>query len=171
MRLCVNILLLLSLRVSFAQQVSSDSSFQCSLKTGITRLDFFSGLEGVYCDEHLVFLSSFELGVNRTFFQQHIFPRASVGFGYRFVIGPMQFDPLMMFSQSILKLSTSDNSRHYWTECYMGYRFAIGKKWKFVNEIMCGWMSERYLVNTSGAKKTFGTFGYYGSLGLARNIR
>ena len=98
MRLCVNILLLLSLRVSFAQQVSSDSSFQCSLKTGITRLDFFSGLEGVYCDEHLVFLSSFELGVNRTFFQQHIFPRASVGFGYRFVIGPMQFDPLMMFS-------------------------------------------------------------------------
>ncbi len=165
------IVLLCSLKFSFAQQLRSDSSFQCSVKTGVSRLDFFTGLEGVYCDEHLIFLSSMEIGVNRTFFQQRIFPKASIGFGYRFTKGALQFEPLIMVSQSMLKLSDSHYSRHYWNECYAGYRFAIGKKWKFVNEIMYGWMTERYYVNTFGAYKIFGTFGYYGSLGLARTIR
>jgi hypothetical protein len=166
------LLLLLFLSIqSFAQQLPVDSSFNLTLKTGINRLDFFSGVEGVFNRRQFVFITSLETGINRTFFQQRIFPRASIGFAYRVFHGRLQLEPLAMISQSWLKLSSSENSDHFWTECSLGYRFTIGKKWKFVNEIMGGWMSERFFVETSGVNKAFGTVGYYGSLGLARVIR
>ena len=165
------LLLLFHSKLSLTQQLPVDSSFNLVLKTGINRLDFFGGLEGAYNMRRFVFSSSLETGVNRTFFQQRIFPRASVGFGYQFFRGRMKFEPLVMVSQSWLKLSSSKNSDHFWTECYVGYRFTIGKKWKFVNEVMGGWMNERFFVENSGTNKAFGTVGYYGSFGLARVIR
>ena len=165
------LLLLFISKLSLTQQLQLDSSLNVGFKTGINRLDFFSGVEGVCSMRRFVFISSLETGINRTFFQQRIFPRASVGFGYQFFRGRMQLEPLVMFSQSWLKLSSNKNSDHFWTECYVGYRFTIGTKWKLVNEVMGGWMNERFFVENSGKNKSFGTVGYYGSLGLARVIR
>jgi hypothetical protein len=142
-----------------------------SFKTGINRLDFFSGVELSCRKNHLIFLTALETGVNRTFFQQRVFPRASVGFGFLFKKQPMELQPMLMVSQSFLNLSSQQNSVHFWTECYFGYRFSVGKKWKFVNEVMGGWMIERYASVSSNGYKNIGTLGYYGSVGLARLIR
>jgi len=154
-----------------AQEVNRDSSTQFALKTAITRLDFFVGTEINLCRQRLVLNGSLELGINRTFFQQRFFPRASVGFGYRFANEKLALEPLLMISQSALRLSRQHNSVHSWTETYLGYRFTWGGNWKLVNEIMAGWMTERYKVQSSGTFQTVGTFGYYGSIGLVRILR
>lgn len=170
MRLFIFCLLFLSLRTS-AQEVERDSSLQFALKIAITKLDFFVGPELAYYKNRLVFFGSTEVGINRTFFQQRVFPRASIGFGYRFGKDKLALEPLVMISQSALRLSRKYNSVHSWTESYLGYRFSWGGNWKFVNEIMAGWMTERFRVQSSNTFQTVGTLGYYGSIGVVKIIR
>jgi len=171
MRLFVFCLLSLLVRTSSAQEVKRDSSLQFALKTAVTKLDFFVGPELAYYKNRLVFFGSTELGINRTFFQQRVFPRASIGFGYRFGKDKLALEPLVMISQSALRLSRKHNSMHTWMEFYLGYRFSCGDYWKLVNEIMAGWMTERFRVQSSNTFQTVGTLGYYGSIGVVRIIR
>ena len=166
--LCLFFLLLS--RIFTAQDLNRDSSFQLAFKTSVTRLDFFVGPELSYTNKRLIFVGSIETGINRTFFQNRLFPRISIGFGYHYVVKDMAVEPLIMISQSVLKLSDQQNSRHSWTESYLGYRFTIGGNWKFVNEIMGGWIAESYPVQSKHSTKVAGTFGYYGSIGLVRVV-
>lgn len=166
--LCLFFLLLS--RIFAAQDLNRDSSFRLALKIGVTRLDFFLGPELSFINKRLLFIGSVETGVNRTFFQQRVFPRVSIGFGYHYVVKELGLEPLIMISHSVLKLSDHQNSRHSWTESYLGYRLTIGGNWKFVNEIMGGWIAESYPVHSKHSTKVAGTFGYYGSIGVVRVV-
>ena len=164
-------LFILFSRILAAQEFVRNDSISLSLKTGINRLDFFSGVELTYLKNRLTFLVAIETGVNRTFFQRRFFPRASVGFGFSFKKEYVELQPILVFSQSFLNLTGQPSSLHHWTEANVGYRFSVGKKWKFVHEAMGGWMIERYSsVSISGNSK-ISTLGYYGSVGFARLVR
>lgn len=149
--------------ISWSQGVSQSLNYRLN----ITRFDFFTGIE--YARNYNAFHPNvaFEVGINRTIFQERFFPKISVGFTYdllkneKIVLGPT-----MHTSYSILNVNRNSDHFHQWKELMVGVRLETGKKWKYIFNSEYGIIGETYFDQNKQGRETVTSFGYVISMGI-----
>jgi len=168
--LCISLFIFLCSNDLVAQDSLENQSGknQLGINFGMTRMDFFTGINYRRKIDQFQVHSSVELGVNRTFFQKRLFPRISVGGSYLFFIKRnFSFGPQLSFSYSTLKVNKNTTHFHQWNELYLGSRLEIGNKIRFTNVISGGWMNERYFNQLTNRKDGVNSMGFYFNLGIS----
>ena len=131
-------------------------------------MDLFSGLRVSRQISRLEPAVSFEMGINRTFFQSRFFPRGSVGLNVSLIeMERFRLGPAFSYSYSFLKVNKMVGSIHQWNEMYGGYALSWGKTWRFCHSAMTGLMNERFRSQITEKKEGVNTLGYYFSFGVA----
>jgi hypothetical protein len=142
--------------------------YEVGISAGINRMDVFTGLQGAVVQDKWNYLFQFELGINRTFFQQRIFPRMSGGFGYAFVSKEwLQMVAQVNYTYSFLKIYALSKHKNHWNELYGGIKFVLGKNVKFFTLVSSGWMNELYYNEVKNKYVGLNTLGYYGQVGCS----
>jgi hypothetical protein len=118
-----------------------------STSVSIQKFDVFSSFSYDSKFSSWNFNSSLGLGVNRTFYQQSIFPQIQTGLSYlmlgdarNFQIGP----EIVIFASSFKNFQ-----RHYFFASQIGYFLTYGKKWTILNRVNLGLIQEIF-QNTNG---------------------
>lgn len=102
-----------------------------AFRLGVNRFDLQAGIEYSYGIKQIQLHSAFDIGVNRTIFQQRFFPKLSVGTSYDFIphekwsLGPQIFS-----NAFLLNYNKELNNLSYWWDILGGIRFSYGQKWK-----------------------------------------
>lgn len=149
----------------FSINVFSQNNHSIAYQVELNKLDYFSGFEYRYLFHEFQFHFGFQVGINRTFFQNQIFPKFSAGFTYDFVPAQKCFlGAEFCFSNSFLTVLKSSKP-FVWNELVAGIRFEYGENWKFVFKALVGPAHEYQHVNS--AKFKYPYFAYQSSLGLA----
>lgn len=152
-------------RISYSQDTLNHS---VAYRFSLARTDFFSGLEYTKRDWLIKPSFSFELGVNRTFFQQRIFPKLGIGASYD-LFNRSSFiflGPQVYVYHSMLKVNRETPHMHNWMEYLGGSRLEIGNKWRFINVIQVGFITERYFDQLVSDYRSVSVFGYNFTLGV-----
>jgi hypothetical protein len=132
---------------------------------GITRFDFFTGLEYQRNIGRFDPFIGFEVGVNRTFFQQRFFPKFKFGTHYfllrseRILLGPT-----LNYGYSLLNVNKSTASFHRWHEVLGGIRFLYGGNFKIGVTFSGGWTAERFPNQFTNSTETVHMSAYTGSI-------
>lgn len=146
---------------------SFSQTHSISTSVGITRFDIFHSVGYLYDTNRCSYSAGFAYGINRTVFQQKLFPRFTVGFHYsalkksRFELGPV-----ISYSFSFLKYTSSSKST-IWNELNTGFSWSFGKRWKVGQSFLVGYVGQSH-YSTIQQKRTIGsTWGYYTDLKLS----
>ncbi|MBI1838084.1 MAG: hypothetical protein HYR91_12550 [Flavobacteriia bacterium] len=138
----------LSLFILFFQTFTSFTQFSnvsVFCQVDMNRYDFYSGIGISYKRNKFDYFSSIKLGIIKTFFQQRISPRFSVGVNYYLIEkSKIQLKPTISYNFSYLNYNHTKSNYHYWNELLMGYQFLIGKKIKLTQSTTLGPASEKY---------------------------
>lgn len=148
--------------------IAQDSLFRkVDVHFGMTRMDFFTGVQysmQVHQWQPFVML---ETGINRTFFQNRIYPRVSLGSAYFFLKkGKYKFGPQVSYSYSVLRINKNTSHYHQWNEVYLGSRIEFGSKFRFTNVISGGWMNERFYNQLTNKRSGVNALGFYFNFGI-----
>jgi hypothetical protein len=153
--------------VLFSQQFAhaQESNRSITYAFGMTRFDFFTGFE--YHQKLGKFdpFCGFEVGVNRTFFQQRFFPKVKIGTNYyllrkdRFLLGPS-----LNYGYSLLNVNKSTSSYHRWHELMGGFRFLYGRNFKIGFTLLGGWTAERFPNQLTNTSATVHSSAYHGAI-------
>ncbi len=144
--------------ISIAQDSTTN---RVGLQFGMNRMDFQFGINYKY--DHLAVkpFASFELGVNRTVFQQRIFPRFTVGIEYCLLKArKLQFGPQLCYSYSILKINKSSSHLNQFNELYAGLYFCYGRKVQFKMALLTGLQNERFYSTFLGKHEGANSLGF-----------
>lgn len=116
----------------------------------VTRFDFFTGLE--YARNYNCFhpYVAVEVGINRTFFQQRLFPKFTLGVTYDLLKNEkILVGPTIHTSYSFLKVNRNSEHFHQWNDLMAGLRLETGKKWKYIFISEYGLIGETYFNQIS----------------------
>lgn len=162
------LLILVSIFISGSSLKAQDSlENQIGFQFGMTKQDFFTGIIYSRNFSKIQPFTSLEFGVNRTFFQNRIFPRLGIGCTYKALNkAPFDLGPVISYSYSFLKVNKSTNHFHQWNEVYFGYKLTVGRKFLLTNSILCGLMNERYFNQLTQKNDGVIGFGFYVNLGV-----
>lgn len=142
--------------------------YELGVTTGINRMDIFTGLQGTIWKQKWQYNAQLAFGVNRTFFQQRIFPRVGSGIGYAFVMKDwLQLAVQLNYAYSFLKIYALSTHHNHWNELYLGLKCAVGKRVKFFTLVSAGWMNELYFNELRNRYNGLNVLGYYGHVGLS----
>ena len=169
-RFLLLLLLIFLLKFSSLSQnvVSHISNNQFGLTFGMNRLDFFSGFNYSKRFRCIQPFSALEFGVNRSIFQNRIFPRLSLGVNIFIVSNKkFHFGPYISHSYSLLKINANSTHIHHWNELYFGTRTEVGNKFRFTNSIATGWMNERFYSQTTKRDVGVNSVGFFVNIGLS----
>jgi len=134
----------------------------------MNNLDFQAGLGYARNWNRIQGFSLIEFGINRSFFQNRLFPRVTFGSAYKLVTKKnFYFGPMLSYSHSILKVNKQSNHLHSWNELYVGTRMEYGIRWRFVFAMAAGWQNERYFDTYLNRKTGANALGFNVNLGLA----
>lgn len=137
-----------------------------STAVGITRFDVFHSFGYSFDTNRFEYSASLGYGINRTLFQQKLFPRISVGFQYsalkkkRFQLGPM-----IAYSFSCIKFNPTSKLTS-WNELNIGISWSYGGKWKIGQTISAGYVGQSHFSTLQQKRVTGNTWGYYTDLKL-----
>ncbi len=141
---------------------------ELGLSAGITRMDVFVGLKGERIKNRWHYLYGLEVGMNRTFFQQRMYPRMHGGVGYAFISGELfQLSAQLTYAYSLLKIYALSKHFNHWNECYGGLKCSFGKKIKGYFVVSGGWMNELYFNDLKNKYAALHSLGYCGNIGLS----
>jgi hypothetical protein len=139
---------------TFRQSIAITQSFQ--------KFDNFSSVNWFLNLNKISLASSVGVGVNRTFYQNRIFPQVQLGLGYRlysrtkFSVSP---------EISVLLSSFSSSERHYFSSFHVGYFMQYGSKWVFVHRLNAGLLNEKF-INSFDHLTSANTIGWQFTLGI-----
>lgn len=100
---------------------------------GFNRFDLQGGAQYAYNLHQFQIQGAFDIGINRTLFQQRFFPKLSLGSAYdllkteNFFLGPQ-----VTMSGYTLNYNLNVNRPTFWLDLMPGIHFEYGKKWKAV---------------------------------------
>ena len=161
-------LILAFICLSFKAYSQKQYVYDLGITTGINRMDFFTGLQGTWTKQRWQYNVQLEIGMNRTFFQQRIFPRISGGIGFSFIQRDwFQMVAQLNYAYSFLKIYALSKHYNHWNELYGGIKFVLGKKIKFFALVSSGWMNELYYNDLKNKYTGLHSLGYYGQIGLS----
>jgi hypothetical protein len=144
---------------------SQDTKHSLNYSFGITRFDFFTGLEYQRNIGRFDPFVGFEVGVNRTFFQQRFFPKLKIGTHYFIVRSErILLGPTLNYGYSLLNVNKSTASFHRWHEVLGGMRFLYGGKFKIGATFSGGWTAERFPNQTTNSTETVHMSAYNGAI-------
>lgn len=154
----------LSAQCGFAQDSLSN---KLTFQVGMTRMDFFSGIQYARKMNAYQPFAAIEFGINRTFFQSRVFPKVSIGGNY-LVIDKKKiiFGPSLSYSYSLLKINLNASHIHQWNELYGGLHIEVGSKIRFTSTLSAGWMNERYFNQITERKSGVNSIGFNVNLGM-----
>jgi hypothetical protein len=162
-RWAISILFLSVLSLGRAQTTSQSLNYRIDL----TQFDFFTGIEYARKYNRFQPFTAFEIGINRTIFQQRFYPKFSVGLSYDLLKSDkILLGPTFHYGYSILKVNRNSSHFHQWNEIMGGVRFEIGSKWKYVVSAEYGFIGETYFDQQVQDKETIATSGYVISMGV-----
>lgn len=137
------------------------------LQVGINRMDFQVGLMYKYDHYLLKPFASLELGLNRTFFQNRIFPRVTFGGEYCLIKGEkLHVGPQLSYSYSLLKVNKISIHINQYNELYGGLYLCAGGKLQFKMALLTGWQNERFYSTVTTKMSGANTLGFTMNLGL-----
>jgi hypothetical protein len=142
--------------------LAQDSTLnRVGLQGGMTRMDFQFGINYKYDHFCVKPFASFEFGVNRTVFQQRIFPRFTVGAEYCLLKArKLQFGPQLSYSYSFLKINKSSTHLNQFNELYGGLYFCYGRKVQFKMAFLTGLQNERFFSTYVGKNEGANSLGF-----------
>lgn len=167
----MRVLLLIILFIHFnIQELKAQDTLsnRIDIQIGMTRMDFFGGIQ--YAKEFgaLQPFIAAEIGINRTIFQSRFYPKITVGSSY-FVIDKkrISFGPQVSYAYSVLKVNANSSHFHHWNEVYAGLRLEIGSTIRFTTALSGGWMNERFYNQITQDFAGVNSLGYSIKLGLS----
>lgn len=146
---------------------SFSQTHSISTSVGITRFDIFHSIAYSLDTNRCSFSAGLAYGINRTVFQQKIFPRVSAGFHYsalkknRFELGPE-----ISYSFSFLKY-TSSSKPTMWNELNTGLFWSFGNRVKVGQSVLVGYVGQSHFSTIQQKRTTGSTWGYYVDLKLS----
>lgn len=157
----------LALLCIFIQFVSYSQTQSISTSVGFTRFDIFHSIEYSVDTNRCDFSTSFGYGMNRSLFQQKLFPRFSIGFRYSALQkNRLELGPLISYSLSFIKF-TPHSKATIWNELNTGFFWSYGNRWKIGQSIMVGYVSQSHFSTIQQKRTTGRTLGYYADLKLS----
>lgn len=166
MRMLLHFILFFCLNVQCFKAQDTLSN-KIDLQVGITRMDFFGGIQYARKMRSFQAFSAFEIGINRSIFQSRFYPKISLGSAY-FLIDKRKFclGPQLSYAYSLLKVNKNTTHVHHWNEVYAGLRLEVGARFKFISVVSGGWMNERYFNQIEQRYAGVNSLGYNVKLGL-----
>jgi hypothetical protein len=130
------------------------------------KFDNFSTLNWLVQRNKFSLCTSVGIGVNRTFFQDRIFPQLQMSFGHKsFSFKNGSISPEI---NSLLS-SFSTIERHYFSSIQVGYLFQFGKTLYFIHRLNAGLLNEKF-KNSIGNVTSANTLAWQFSLGIGYAI-
>lgn len=133
----------------------------------MTRMDFFTGIQAYKNIHRWSIGAGIETGVNRTFFQNRVFPKISIIGNYQFISKTsFGFYTFGNYAFSLCKINQITDSFHYWNEIYGGIGVEFGNRFRpFLNTSM-GLLQESFQSNVENKTLKYNTLGFQGTIGL-----
>jgi hypothetical protein len=158
---------LLSLNSIAWSGVRDSSDWIISYNFSMTKMDFFTGFQGLKTINNWSLGLGLETGVNRTFFQQRFYPKIQLITNYTFV----RKSWIRMFASgnygfSFCKVNQLSNATHFWNEWYCGLGFEFGKRIRPYINASAGLLQEAFMGNNEARILRFNTMGFQGTIGL-----
>ncbi len=144
---------------------SQEREHSLNYSLGITRFDFFTGLEYQRKVGKFDPFCGFEAGINRTVFQQRLFPKFKLGTNL-FLIRKEKwmFGPSLTYGYSLLNVNKSSSSYHRWHELFVGMRFLYGSNLKIGFILNGGYTAERFPNQLTNKTDVHHMSGYHGAI-------
>jgi len=132
-----------------------------------TRFDYFHSFDySQYLNKCEVSMG-IGYGINRSVFQQRLFPKVQLQATYNFIEQPkFQLGPSVYGAFSWLKINKMSNYFTNWSEFYGGLSWTYGGQWKIGQTIVAGYVSERFFNTIAERKTSVGNWGFSVSLKL-----
>lgn len=154
--------------VIFVFSLNCRAQHQVALSLGMNRFDLQLGAGYAYNIKQFQVHGKFDIGINRTFFQQRFFPKISVGGSYDVFKNEVYFlGPQINLSFYTLNYNLDVGKPTFWLDALPGIQFAYGTKWKAILNGFIGpaWQWDHSLNEDKYIKTFFVNF--EGSIGCA----
>lgn len=133
----------------------------------MNRMDFQFGANYTYNKYAIKPFVVAEFGINRTIFQNRLFPRITLGADYSLLKDSgIRLGPELSYSCSFLKVNKSSNHSNQYNELYGGLFFCFGRTIQFKTALLTGWQNERFYSSYSGEKEGANTLGFSINFGM-----
>lgn len=130
-------------------------------------MDFFSGMQVFRTIDNWSIGTGIEVGVNRTFFQQRIFPKIAFCGNFKFITKSwVNTYATCNYAFSLCKVNLLNNSFHYWNEIYGGMGLDFGNRFRPFFNASIGLLQESFRNNANNKILKFNTLGFQGTVGL-----
>jgi hypothetical protein len=141
---------------------------RAGLQVGLNRMDIQFGINYTFDRFAIKPLASFDVGVNRTFFQNRFFPRFSIGAEYCLVKEKkIQFGPQFTYACSLLKVIKTSNHVNQFNEVYGGLYLCYGNRVQLKISVLTGWQNERFYSVYAKKKESANTVGFTMNCGVS----
>lgn len=155
--------------IIFSQE--KESVPRISTSFGVTRFDIFHSVGFSRNFKRFQPEIAFSYGINRTIFQQRLFPKMSISTTYNFVQKEkIEVGPIVYYAFSVLKLNASSSKRNYWNEFYGGIEWNYGDKWKIGQQLTAGYFVENYFNTIHSKRLNVSNWGYYFNIKLTHEL-
>lgn len=130
-------------------------------------LDFFLAINYSSQIRKFEFNGGLGVGINRTFFQQRLFPMIGISGSYYFLNRPkFQLGPTIIFQSSLLKVNSKTANLNYYNQLSGGYTFAFGNRLKVYQSIFYGFNFESYYSTFLNKYNTLKGYKFSAQIGL-----
>jgi len=163
MRLLLFILFLSTLNIS--AQTDSKSFIGGSFQ--YNSLDFFLAANYSRQIKKAEFGTGLGFGINRTIFQQRLFPHVAISGSYYFLNREkFQLGPTLLFQSCILKVNSQKSHYYYYNQFFLGYTLIFGKRLKVYQSTFYGDYLETYYSEILNKFNTFHRMNFAAQIGL-----
>ena len=130
-------------------------------------LDFFLNANYSRQIKKVEFGAGLGFGINRTIFQQRLFPHLAISGSYYFLKKEkFQLGPTLLFQSCLLKVNSQKAHYYYYNQIFAGYTLAFGKRLKVYQSTFYGVYLETYYSTILKKYNTFNSLNIAAQIGL-----
>jgi hypothetical protein len=134
-------------------------------------LDFFLNVNYSRQIKKVEYSAGLGFGINRTIFQQRLFPHAAISGSYYFLDKEkFQLGPTLLFQSCILKVNSQKAHYYYYNQFFAGYTVVFGKRLKVYQSTFYGVYLESYYSTFLNKFNTFSRMNFAAQIGLKYEI-
>ena len=131
-----------------------------------TKMDLFVGFSFIHEKSKMDHELSFNTGINRTFFQNTLFPMFQYTYSYKFLDKKqLVFGPSVSLNFSLLNIKTNQNNFHFYPELLTGYKISYGKRIGIIHKASIGVLFEGF-QNYKSETNWVNTLSYHINIGI-----
>ena len=131
-----------------------------------TKMDLFVGFSFIHEKSKMDHELSFNTGINRTIFQNTLFPMFQYTYRYKCLDEKqLVFGPSASLNFSLLNIKTNQNNFHFYPELLTGYKLLYGKKIGIIHKASLGVLFEGF-KNYNSEINWVNTLSYHINIGI-----